>query len=61
VARALIIQFPMHRVRRRRVAGPNLFRALGDEEALDRAELRLLWACTALVTLLGTALQLAAG
>ena len=51
----------MHRVRRSRAAGSNVFRSLGDEDALDRAELRLLWACTALVTLLGTALQLTAG
>jgi len=61
VARALIIPFPMHRVRRRRASASNVFRALGDEAALDRAELRLLWASTAIVTLLGTALQLTFG
>jgi hypothetical protein len=59
VAKALIIQFPMHRVKRRRVAGASVFRSLRDLDALGRAELRLLWACSAIVTLFGTALQLA--
>lgn len=57
---AVVIPFPMHRVRRaRRVT--DVFAPLRDAVELEKAESRMLWACTVATTLLSVVLQLSLG
>jgi hypothetical protein len=59
-ALAVVIPFPMHRVRRaRRVT--DVFAPLRDASELERAESRLWWACSAATTFVSVALELALG
>ena len=54
-----IIQFPLARIRRRRAAG--VFADFGELALLERAQLKLLGACTGGAVMLTAALQLVAG
>ena len=57
---AIVIPFPIHRVRRAR-GSTDVFASLRDGAELERAAWRLIWFCTAVTTLLSVALQLAMG
>jgi len=59
-ALAVVIPFPMHRVRRKRTV-TDVFAPLRDAAQLERAESRLIWASTFATTLLSVALQLSLG
>ena len=56
-ALAVVIPFPMHRVRRRRRM-TDVFAPLRDASELERAESRLWWTCMFATTLLSVALQI---
>jgi hypothetical protein len=59
-ALAVVIPFPMHRVRRRRPAA-DVFAPLREAVELERAGARFLWACTATTALLSAFLQMSLG
>jgi hypothetical protein len=58
---AIVIPFPTHRVKRRRLIGKKVFEPLGDAAALERADTRLVCLCAFSATLLSVALQLTLG
>ena len=59
-ARAVVIPFPMHRVRRaRRVA--DVFAPLREQDELERGVMRFFLSCTLATTLMSLALQLSLG
>jgi hypothetical protein len=57
---AIVIPFPMHRVRRTRGTA-DVFAPLRDGAELERAEWRLVWFCTAVTTFLSVVVQLSLG
>lgn len=57
---ALVIPFPMHRVRRTH-RGANVFAALHDQAELERAVVRFFWSCTLGTMFLSAVLQLSLG
>jgi hypothetical protein len=58
---AVVIPFPLHRVRRRVTRKTEVFAALFDEARIERAQQRMLVACTGVVALLSVVLELVVG
>ena len=58
---AIIIRFPIERVRRPAHDGERVFSALIDEAALDRQMAKLALRCTLVTALLGVAMQITLG
>ena len=56
-----LIQFPIDRLRSRRHAAANVFRAFGELETLEREQLRMMTGCAGVALLCLVALQLALG
>ncbi len=56
-----LIQFPIARLRSRRLAGTQVFGAFGELETLEREQLRLMTACAGVALLCLLALQLTLG
>ncbi len=59
-ALAVVIPFPMHRVRRAHRAA-DVFAALRDQAELERAVARFVWSCTLATALMSLLLQLSLG
>jgi hypothetical protein len=58
---AVVIPFPLHRVRRRAATKTQVFAALLDAARIERAQKRLVLACATIAVLLSAALELAVG
>jgi hypothetical protein len=58
---AVVIPFPLHRVRRRITRKTEVFAALLDEARIEQAQQRMLLACTGVVALLSVVLELVIG
>jgi hypothetical protein len=58
---AIVIPFPLHRVRRRPPRKTQVFAALFDEVAREQAQMRMLLACATFVAFVSVVLELVVG
>jgi len=62
MANAVVIRFPIERIRRAtRRDGERIFAPLHDEARLEKAEARFRWACTLVTAMVGVILQISLG
>jgi len=62
MANAVVIRFPIERIRRpARRDGERVFAPLHDEARLDTAQARFTWACTLVTAVVGVILQVSLG
>ena len=58
MANAVVIRFPIERIRRARGEGERVFAPLHDEARLETDQARFNWACTLITAMLGVILQI---
>lgn len=56
-----LLKFPVHRARRPRRGGDQVFAALADASRLEETERRFVWACALASAMLNVALLLSVG
>jgi len=61
MANAVVIRFPIERVRRARNDGARIFAPLRDGARLETDQARFAWACTLLTAMVGVILQVSLG